>query len=130
MPPRYRPADQPKASLNFPQAIPWDAANDHVISAAGAAAVATLPAQADAGNTIREIFASYSGAPAAGSTCQIEDGSGNIVWKQAMPASGGWTVFVFDPAKTGTRNTATIITLSAGGGAVIAYLDVNAYIQS
>jgi hypothetical protein len=128
MAPRYRPADQVKGNLALVQAIPWDTINDHAVSASGSPAVVTLPADAMAGNTIRQIFASYSAAPAAGVTIKIEDGAGNVVWQQAFPPNASMAPFTFDPAKTGTRNTATIITLDASLG-LIAYLDVESYIQ-
>ncbi len=114
------------SSKNWPTALAKFVANDHAVSAAGGAIAVTLSADADRPNVIRQIFASYDATPAAGSTVTIEDGSGTTVWKQAITAAGP-VIFTFDPPKTGTKNTAMIITLSAGGGSILAYLDVNAY---
>ncbi len=120
---------QTRASLNFPQAVPFDASHDHIAVTSGATAQLTLAAVTDCPNILRQIWASYSATPAAGTYVQVEDGSGTVIWKQSVVGAGPFQ-FTFDPAKAGSTNTAMSITLFGGGGTVVAYLDVNAYVQN
>ncbi len=130
MAPHYRPLEQPRASMNFPQCIPFDASVDHQVSTAGAAATVALPADALGPNCIRQIFASYSITPGAGMNLQIKDGASTVIWEQSVQGAGPFS-FTFDPPKTGTKNTAMNIVLSADvPNSAIAYLDVNAYVQT
>ncbi len=104
-------------------AMPFDA-TDRNTSAAGAAAVVTVTADSGRPIVISQIHAGYSAAPAAGATLKIEDGVGNTVWE--VPVGAGPYQFDLTPAKaSAAKNTALVVTLSAGGGAVVAYLNVN-----
>ncbi len=115
------------ARRQWPTAVPFDGASNHVDSAGGASAVLTLAANATKPYILRQIFASYSAAPAAGVYVQVQDGS-TVVFKQFLGTTGG--SFTFDPPLSGTPNTAMVITVSAGGGAVVAVLDANVYLET
>lgn len=106
--------------------VPMDQANDRAVSAAGGAVSLTFTADAERGITIAQIHCGYDAAPAAGSTLTIEDGSGTIFWRQPITAAGPHE-FNFSPPRTGRKNTALVVTLTAGGGAVLAYLNVAAF---
>lgn len=110
--------------LQLDQAVPFSqAAPDRATGAGGAGTVVTLNADPVRPNVISQIHCSYSAAPTGGAL-QIEDGSGNVVWKQSLGGTGPYE-FNFVPARCGSVNTQTIITLAAPGGAVVGQLDVN-----
>lgn len=108
---------------NLPPEIPFDA-NEFNKPSAGAAASVTVTADAGRPIVISQIHCGYDATPAAGSTLKVEDGSGNTVWQVPIPAAGPYE-FNFTPNRCGTKNTALIVTLSAGGGAVQGYLNVS-----
>jgi hypothetical protein len=112
------------ARLKFPLEVPWDASL-HNAPAAATAAVVTMAADALRPNVIAGIHCSYTAVPAGGAV-QIEDGSGTVVWKQYL-AGAGPHQFLFDPPRSFTPGTATIVTLASGGGAVVGVLDVSGY---
>ncbi len=131
MAPHYRPIEQARASMNFPQQVPFDATNDHVAQTGGTDAVVSLIADTNVPGgpvCIKQIFASYSAAPAAGALLTIKDGS-TVVFSQSCVGVGPF-LFNFDPPKAITNGAIMLVTLKGGGGAVVAYLDVNAYYQS
>lgn len=112
----------------FPQAGAQFQAGDHVLGSSGAAAVLTITADATRPIVLRQIHCGYDATPAAGCTIEVKDGT-TIVWKQPIVAAGP-NQFNFDPPRYGTTNTAMVITLSAPGGSILGYLDVNAYTET
>lgn len=115
--------------LNWPLALAAFDANSKTSAGSGAAAAITFSADTLRPIVLRQIFCGYDGTPQAGATIKVEDGSGTTVWQMPITAAGPF-VFTFDPPKTGTKNTAMIITLSAGGGSVTAYLAATAYVEA
>lgn len=110
--------------LGLPAETPWDSA-DRAVSVAGGAAAVTVTADADRPIVISQIHCGYDAAPAAGSTLKIEDVSGTTVWQVPIVSAGPYE-FTLEPNKcSAAKNTALIVTLSAGGGAVLAYLNLN-----
>ena len=113
-------------STGWPQEIAWNSALRHV-PAAATAAVVTIEADASRPNVISQIFWSYSAAPTAGSL-KVEDVSGTIVWgPHHITAGGPGQVDFMPPLCNAVKNTAMIVTLASGGGAVEGVLSVNAY---
>jgi hypothetical protein len=96
-------------------------------SAGGAAAVVTLPADAARPYILADISFSYSAAPTGGSL-KIEDGAGTTIWGPHPILLGGLQQVHFTQPLHGSRNKAMIITLAGGGGAIVAQLDVNAWL--
>ena len=92
-----------------------------VTGSSGAAAALTLDADTSGGNIVYQIFGSYSAAPQAGAYLQIDDGT-NVFFKQYVAQTGN--VFTIIPPRIGAKNAQTVITLSAGGGSVVAELAV------
>jgi hypothetical protein len=80
------------------------------------AAVVTYAAVSDRCHSITGLAWSYDGAPTGGSL-KVEDGSGTTVFKIDVTAAGPGVIY-FNPPKMGTKNTAMIITLAAGGSGV------------
>ena len=113
------------ADLSFPLEVPWEASSCHHAPAANTAAVVTMAADASRGNVIAGIHCSYTATPTGGAV-QIEDGAGTVVWKQYL-AGAGPHEFTFDPPRSFSKNTATIVTLAAGGAGISGALDVNGY---
>ena len=70
----------------------------------------------------------YDAAPQAGAKLTIQDGSGTTVFSLPVTAAGQQSI-TFTPPKHGTVNTAMIITLSAGGGSISAYLNPTVYTE-
>lgn len=92
---------------------------DSVVSTANAAGALTYAAAgAGVSHVLGRVDYSLSGAGTG--FLQIEDGSGNIVFKQAITAAGPGFVSFSDYPKRGTPNTAMIITMTAAGSGVIA----------
>lgn len=113
-------------SLGASQEIAWNSALRHA-PAADTAAVVTIDADADRPNIITQIFYSYKGTPTGG-TLKVEDVSGTTVWgPHHIVAGGPGQVDFFPPLANAAKNTAMIVTLAAGGGAVEGVLTVNAY---
>ena len=90
--------------------------NDVHAPASNTAAVVTYAAVTDRQHSVSGVAWSYSAAPTGGNL-KIEDGSGTTVFSIDITAAGPGVVY-FTPPKTGTRNTALIITLAAGGSGV------------
>lgn len=110
--------------LSLAPAIPFDATNRHA-PAAATAAVVTLAADASRPNILSQIHCGYTATPTGGAIT-VEDGAGTTVWSLPLAGAGPYQ-FDFDPPLCGTRNTAMIITLASGAGAVVGTLNVNAY---
>lgn len=90
--------------------------------AANTAAVVTYAANTSYKNTISGVAWSYDGDPTGGSLL-IEDGSGVKVFKIDITAGGpGFIAFPFP--KSGSINTAMIVTLAAGGAGVSGIVSV------
>lgn len=90
-----------------------------------AAAVVTLAADANRGNIIGTIVYSYSAAPTGG-LLTVEDGSGVTVF-QVDVALGDVQVITFSPPLLFSANTATIVTLAAGGSGIKGKVNVVAW---
>lgn len=95
-------------------------------TATAAAVVVTFDPDNERPTILRQLMAGYGATPAAGATLQVEDGSGNVIWKMGMVTAVPQT-FTFDPPLAGTKGTTMIVTLSSGAGAVVGYLFANAY---
>lgn len=116
--------DSAEVSRSLPPEVPFDAA-DRAVSGAGAAVSVTVTADGARPIVLSQIHCGYDATPAAGSTVKVEDGSGNTVFQAPVPA-GGMVQFDFTPNKcSAVKGTALIVTLSAGGGAVLGYLNLN-----
>jgi hypothetical protein len=100
---------------------PSSSASYAVKSAAGGAAAITLAASAGVKYSISHIVAGYDAAPAAGATLTITDDSA-VVFQIPVTAAG--PLFVPVNIQSAVANKAMVITLSAGGGAVLAYVNV------
>lgn len=105
----------------------FDANLNHA-PAANTAAVVTVTADANHSHILKQIFLSYSGTPTGGSI-KIEDGAGNTVWGPFAVTTSGIQVIIIDPPLAGTRNTALVVTLAAGGVGVSGVLALNAYTE-
>ena len=103
------------------------AANQFAAGTGGATTVVTADADSAAPNVVAMIHASFDAAPAAGTYVQIEDGSGNVVWKQFFPAIAGPYQWTFVRPQAGTVNRAMIVTVSDPGGSVHVTLFVDVY---
>lgn len=97
--------------------------NNCVVSAPGGPAVRTFTAVAGKSHVINAVHFGYDGAPQAGATIQVEDGAGNVVYRMPVTAAGPGPL-LFAPALRGSPSAPMIVTLSAGGGSVLAYLSV------
>lgn len=104
--------------------VPFDAANIHLPSAA-TAAVVTIAADTDRPNVLSQIAWSYSAAPTGGNI-KVEDVSGTTVFSLDIAASGPGAITFDPPLCNAVKNSALIITLASGAGAVVGKLFVNA----
>lgn len=110
------------------EGIPLDAnANHRAVSGAGAAATVTFAAVAKARHVIEGLHVGYDGTPQAGAYVQIEDVAANVVYKMPITAAGLAPINFPRPIRSAAVNTAMIITLSAGGGTVLGYINVLGY---
>ena len=110
------------------EGIPLDAnANHRAVSAAGAAVSITFAAVSKARHVIEGVHVGYDATPQAGAYLQIEDVSGTVVYKMPITAAGLAPINFPRPLRSAAVNTALIITLSAGGGAVLGYINVLGY---
>ena len=99
------------------------AAADIHLPAAATAAVVTYAAVAGKRHVISGIAYSYSAAPTGGNL-KVEDVSGTTIFSMDITAAGPGVVY-FDPAKgNALPNTALIITLASGAGAVVGKVNV------
>jgi hypothetical protein len=89
---------------------------------AATAAVVTYVASATNRHIIYSIAYSYSAAPTGG-RLTVEDGSGTYIFDQNISATGNGLI-EFPGGLQGSTNTAMIITLSSGAGAVVGKLNV------
>lgn len=109
-----------------PTTFVWAAGNTHA-PAANTAAVVTKAAVAAKYHVIRKIFCGYSATPTGG-LLTIQDVSGTTVFTVPIPAAGLNTIdFGEKGIRTAAVNTALIVTLAAGAGAVVGYLNVIGY---
>lgn len=99
-------------------------ASDLHSPAANTAAVVTYAAIAERSHVVSGIAWSYAGAAPTGGSLKIEDGAGTLIFgPMAITAEGhGW--IPFDPMKQGSKNTAMIITLAAGGASATGHVSV------
>lgn len=96
--------------------------------AADTAAVITKSAPTGTNvNVLGGVFWSYDADPTGGNL-KIENGSGTTVFSIDI-TTGGAGFFPFDPPMKGDVETALIITLAAGGGAVSGKVSVNAWTE-
>lgn len=116
----------PEKYLSWPAAGPGFTADLQHAPAAATAAVVTLTADADSRNILGQIFWSYSAAPTGGSI-KVEDGAGSVVWGPHYITAAGIDSVTFNPPLCGTRNTALVITLASGAGAVVGVCSANAW---
>jgi hypothetical protein len=86
-----------------------------VDAAADTAAVVTIPATPEEYNYIHHVQWSYDAAPTGGKLTIKDGASGSVLWEQAITAAGPGGQ---DPDELGSLNTATVITLAAGGAGV------------
>lgn len=95
---------------------------DTATSTAGGAATITYAAVSGQVHLITGIAWSYDSAPTGGGLT-VQDGSGTVVFSMSITAAGPGSVYFFT-AKQGSINTAMIVTLAGGGGAVIGKVNV------
>lgn len=89
-------------------------------------AVVTLTAIADKGHVLQQVTYSYHGAaPTAGSLI-VEDGLGTTVFDVDI-TNAGEASLEFNPPIKGSKNTALVITLAAGGATVTGKVNVGHY---
>ena len=91
-----------------------------VVSDAGGAAVRTLAAEAGKKAYVGDVVFAYDATPPAGATLTVTD-DGAVVWQVAVTSAGPGPLAV--NIEGADANTAMVITLSAGGGSVLAYLN-------
>ncbi len=103
-------------------AVPFDATNIH-LPAAATAAVVTVAADSARGIVLSQIHCAYSATPTGGNI-KVEDGSGNTVFSMPLAGAGPHQID-FVPPLIGTKNTALIVTLASGAGAVVGALNIN-----
>jgi len=106
---------------------PGLAANTHAPVAATAAVVTRAAAGAGVMNVLAQIVWSLSVVPAAAVNLMVQDGA-NTVFTTDITASGPGFI-QFNPPMRGTANTALIITLASGAGAVIGKVSVHAWTE-
>lgn len=95
--------------------------SDKATAAANTAVVITYAAVPGFAHALHSIIASYSAAPTGGKVT-IEDGAGTTVFEADITAAGPTTI-PFPVGLMGTKNTALVITLAAGAGAVVGKLN-------
>lgn len=100
---------------------------DVAAPAANTAAVLNYAADAVKKHCLGGLCWSLDGAPAAGTTLKVEDGSGNVVFGPHAITQSGPGVVYFLPPKVGSLNTAMIATLSAAGNGVSGVLSALAH---
>lgn len=98
-------------------------ASDVNTPAANTAAVVTYAAQPNLRHVVTGLAWSYSAAPTNGNL-KIEDILGTTVFSIDITAAGAGVIVFPQPKKSATANTAMIITLAAGGGAVVGKLSI------
>jgi hypothetical protein len=114
--------DQRHLSWDDREVVNFPVSSGDYATGTNAAAVITLGAAGGGRNhVITGISYGYSAAPTSGSI-KIEDGSGNVVFRSPITSAGQQTIN-FYPPKIGSSNTSMIITLAAGGSAIVG--DVN-----
>lgn len=113
-------ANNAEENLDLP--VPMDSA-DTVISSAGAAATLTVAADAARPLILSQVHYGYSSAPAAGSTLVVKDGT-TVIMTLPVTAAGPFTLDL-RPARSNTAGNTLVIVLSAGGGAILAYINAN-----
>lgn len=97
------------------QSVPHSTGDVHAPSS-NTAAVLSYAAVADRRHTIGLIAWSYSGTPTGGNL-KVEDGAGTTVFSLDI-TTGGPGFLPFAPPLSGSRSTALVITLAAGGSGV------------
>jgi hypothetical protein len=102
--------------------VPALAADVHA-PAAATAAVVTYAAVAAKKHYIYSITWSYSAAPTGGNL-KIEDVSGTTVFTTDITAAGPGQLTFARPIVSSAVNTAMIVTLASGGGAVVGKVSV------
>lgn len=92
-------------------------------SAAGEAATVTITALPSGGRIIDSLQFGYDNDPQPGATLTITcEGS---IYLQVPVVKGGPGCFEFPTGLTFPVNSAVTVTLSAGGGTIYAYINVN-----
>ena len=91
--------------------------SDTATSSSNAAGAITYAAVAGMRHALHSLTVSYSGGTATGEL-KIEDGAGNTVWSVVLPAAGVYH-FDFPTPLQGSKNTALVVTLAAGGSGVV-----------
>lgn len=86
---------------------------------ADTAAVITLAAASGTRHVVDQVFGSYSGAPTGGGLTIASTVNGTAVTMAVAITAAGPFSFVFDPPLQGDDNTAVVLTLAAGAGAVV-----------
>lgn len=96
------------------------AAADCVVSAPGAAAVRTLAATPGRRHYLPRVHFGYSATPPAGATLTITDG-GALVYSVPVTSEGPGPLELH--IHSAAENTDMVITLSAGGGTIVAHVN-------
>ncbi len=120
---------------NWPMTGPAFDANSTAVSGAGAALSITYNAPAgsnykdglDRKNVIAQVTFGYDADPQAGATLLIKDGSTTVFTVPVI--KGGMQTITFTPPRPITANAALVITLSAGGGSILGYINPTVYTE-
>jgi len=107
---------------------PGLAANVHEPAAATPAVVTKAAGGAGVVNVIGQVAWSLSEAPAAHVNLMIEDGVGTTIFSVDVTSAGPGFIS-FNPPMRGSANTAMIITLASGAGAVIGKVSVHTWTE-
>lgn len=90
------------------------------------AAVVTLTAIAAKGHVLQQVIYSYHGADPTAGNLIVEDGAGTTVFDIDI-SSEGEAFLEFSPPIKGSKNTALVVTLAAGGATVTGKLNLGHY---
>jgi hypothetical protein len=105
-----------------PLPVAGAAADVHAPAANTAAVVTYAAGGAGVSHVIAGIAWSYNADPTNGSL-KVEDGAGTVIFQIGITSRGPGVIY-FPLPKKGTANTAMIVTLAAGGGAVTGVVSV------
>jgi hypothetical protein len=112
---------------NLPNALVAATTSNVHAPAAATAAVLTFAAVAGKRYVLRSVEWSYSATPTGGNL-KVENGSGVTVFNADVPAAGANSI-VFEPPIVGSPNTALVVTLASGAGAVVGKVNARPYTE-
>src|SRR5574343_1981113 len=99
---------------------------NHHAPAAATAAVLTFAATAGKRWVLNGVEWSYDADPTGGSL-KVENGAGTTVFQVAI-TKGGPGYIKFEPPIVGSNNTAVVVTLASGAGAVVGKVNARPFL--